>query len=131
MLAALREGISGYQPFFRGEPLAVETGVHTASLTNLRVMRKAGCQPVSMQATGGNVLFVFKGGEEYLATGFAVGYEGEEVMALAVIASEFFGGETDHWFDYLAVLPMDWDDLLELPPGIQELAVFSGEEIEM
>lgn len=126
MLSAMREGVGGYQPMFRGKALATECGDYTISLANIRAIRNAGCHAVSMLAANGNVLFVFSTGEQYLATGFSIGHKNKEVFALAEIAAESLGGDVSDWRTHLTGLPTDWDGPLELPIMARELAVFAG-----
>lgn len=98
MRSAARDGVDGYQPIFRGQPLEVEAAIPEVSLKNLRILLKAGLQVASMIAVeSGHILVVFKTGETYLATGFAVGEASDLTKAFAQFASEAFPGSRREW----------------------------------
>ena len=119
MLRAWLEGISGYQPVFRGQKLEVENGSVEVSLKNLRTIVKSGKLVSSLLvAPSTNVLVTFLSGETYLATGLSVGHDGIEVKGLAEFASEVGLGNKKAIFRHISAFPKAYVGPIEFPvPG--------------
>jgi hypothetical protein len=123
MLAALRSGMAGYRPVFRGQQLAEECGDHNVSMANVEIMRKAGLvvRDLIVFGDGENLLVSFTTGEQYWAKGFAYGdlcnvgdeEENESVQlvrakvgALARSAAKWLkSGDADDWLHWLTLMP--------------------------
>lgn len=103
MRKAAANGLSEYQPIFRGEPLEVEAGEPKASLDNLRKMIKEGLEVQSVLVVeDANVLVVFKTGETYLATGFDIGDDSVATKSFAEFLEFGLGYTTQvDWFNLL------------------------------
>ena len=103
MQQAARNGLDGYQPIFRDQPLEVEACIPEVSLRNLRVLLKAGLEVSTMTVVEeGHVLIAFKTGETYLATGFAVGQVSDLTKFFSQFASEAFSGSQSEWESHIA-----------------------------
>lgn len=114
MLKAFRDGTDSYVPIVAGIELEPEGGFVEVSLRNLRVLVKQGFQVERLiVGPNSNVLVEFSGGKYYLATGFAVGYAGSEVLGLAEFASEVGFGRSDILYERLAAYPEDFEGELQ------------------
>ncbi len=91
LMAALRAGITDYQPDLPGVPLERETGDLAVSSRNLQRLLAAGLALADASAGLAGILFRFCEGEEYLALGFGVGNETAASALGALLAREGFG----------------------------------------
>lgn len=107
MEKALSEGCSGYVPIVSGVPLDIEGCEFSISLNNL--LRLLPGREVEYVEIGPHrhILIGFTSGEAYLATGFSVGYPGEEVVAFARFLTKAGCGSAELILPFLVNWPED------------------------
>jgi hypothetical protein len=116
MMRAWKQGVGGYTPMFREEPMTPEDGSPGPSLQNLRFMLRAPLKVQFMFAgPQAQVLVVFTTGETYLATGFGLGHRDLKTKALAQFSHEIGLGSKQDCYDFLSAMPPDYQGVILVP----------------
>ena len=106
MLEALNQPTSDYEPDFPGLTLARECRDAQTSVSNLRLLHDAGLRLTNLIAGPAGLLFIFKTGEEYLATGLHAGCL-KSAKALAPLLADWTFGDEEELTATYASLPPD------------------------
>lgn len=101
-LKLLQDGAQNYTPTHPKITLLPENGDPATSIENLRHLYQEGLIFLALVAGKGGILFIFETGEQFLATGLAVG-GGPKTEALAVIMSEFGMGSKEELLNFYSI----------------------------
>lgn len=113
MAAAFQNGGSRYRPVFTGVELDDENGRTATTLNNLNSILDIKGQEIAAFLLGmGMVLVWFRNGNQYLATGFGYGHQGDEVKQFADFAADQGFGNKEVLFHKLSKMQRDHSDIL-------------------